>query len=128
MNYVDALVSVIIPIFNRKCYLSEAIESILNQSTPPHEVIAVDDGSTDGSAEVIQSFTSVRYHFQQNRGVAVARNQGIELAQGNFFAFLDSDDRWMPDKLAQQLSAFAANPDLDIVFLSRSHTILVYVL
>lgn len=116
MNNLDPLVSVIIPIFNRKCYLTEAIESILNQSIPPCEVIVVDDGSTDGSAEIVKGFASVLYHFQPNYGVAAARNQGIELAQGNFFAFLDSDDRWMPNKLALQISAFAANPNLDVVF------------
>lgn len=116
MSSAELSVSVVIPVFNRKCYLPEAIESVFNQSVPPYEVIVVDDGSTDGSAEVIKSFASVRYHFQPNQGVAAARNQGVRLAEGSFFAFLDSDDRWIVNKLSQQLSAFTANPDLDIVF------------
>jgi glycosyltransferase involved in cell wall biosynthesis len=110
------IVSVIIPIFNRKRYLSEAIESVLSQTVLPDEVIVIDDGSTDGSVEIVKGFPSVRYHYQPNSGVSAARNQGVKLAQGNFFAFLDSDDRWVPDKLERQIAAFEADPNLAIVF------------
>lgn len=111
-----ALVSVIIPTFNRESYLKEAIFSVLNQTLLPSEIIVVDDGSTDNTAEIVKQFPSVRYYCQAKCGAAAARNQGVELAQGNFLAFLDSDDLWDKDKLAWQLSAFEANPDLDAVF------------
>lgn len=111
-----ALVSVIIPTFNRERYLKEAIASVLNQTLLPFEVIVLDDGSTDDTAAIVKQFPSVRYYCQTNRGAAAARNQGVELAQGNFLTFLDSDDLWAKDKLAWQLATFEANPDLDAVF------------
>lgn len=115
MNNSHPKISVIVPIFNREAYLAETLKSIVTQSVPPDEVIVVDDGSTDGGGAIAQSFPLVRYYYQPNQGAAVARNQGIQLATGDFFAFLDSDDRWMADKLAQQLTTFAANPNLDMV-------------
>ncbi|MTJ50064.1 glycosyltransferase family A protein [Dolichospermum sp. UHCC 0259] len=115
MNNAHPKISVIVPIFNREAYLAETLESIVTQSVLPHEVIVVDDGSTDSGGEIARSFPSVRYHDQTNQGAAVARNQGIQLASGDFFAFLDSDDRWMADKLALQLTAFAANLNLEMV-------------
>jgi len=112
-----SLVSVIIPVWNGERFLAEAVESVLNQTYPPHEVIVVDDGSTDGSAEVAKSFGAlVRYYFQTRSGAATARNQGVELAGGNFFAFLDADDIWAKDKLAWQMKSFEDNPALDMVF------------
>jgi glycosyltransferase involved in cell wall biosynthesis len=116
LNNVHPTISVIVPIFNREAYLAETLESIFNQSITPDEVIVVDDGSTDGGGEIARSFSAVRYHYQPNQGAAAARNQGIRLAKGDFFAFLDSDDRWTADKLARQLATFAANPNLDMVF------------
>ncbi|MFE1744118.1 glycosyltransferase family 2 protein [Coleofasciculus sp. H7-2] len=113
----SSLVSVIIPVYNCDRYLAEAIESVLAQTYQPIEIIVVDDGSTDGSAEVAKRFGSlVRYYFQTNSGSAAARNHGIELSQGNFFAFLDADDLWVEDKLASQMTAFESEPELDIVF------------
>jgi glycosyltransferase involved in cell wall biosynthesis len=112
----DATVSVIIPVFNRKLYLPEALASILEQTYQPLEIILIDDGSTDASAEVIKDFPSVRYFYQTNSGAATARNRGVELAQGNFLAFLDSDDLWTKDKLARQMTVLATTPEIDIVF------------
>jgi glycosyltransferase involved in cell wall biosynthesis len=113
----EPLVSVIIPVWNCEHYLGEAVESVLNQTYSPHEVIVVDDGSTDGSAEVAKRFGSlVRYYFQTRSGAAAARNQGVELAGGDFFAFLDADDIWVKDKLACQMKRFEDNPALDMVF------------
>jgi glycosyltransferase involved in cell wall biosynthesis len=109
-------ISAIVPIYNREAYLAEAIASILNQSMPPTEVIVVDDGSSDRSGEIVKSFPAVRYHYQTNQGAAAARNQGVRLATGDFFAFLDSDDLWLLDKLERQLAAFAKNNHLDAVF------------
>jgi glycosyltransferase involved in cell wall biosynthesis len=111
------LVSVIIPVYNCDRYLAEAIESVLKQTYQPLEVIVIDDGSTDNSAEVARNFgSSVLYHYQTQSGAATARNFGIELAQGSFLAFLDADDFWIEDKLTRQMTVFDNEPDLDIVF------------
>jgi glycosyltransferase involved in cell wall biosynthesis len=110
------LVSVIIPVYNAERYVAEAIESVLAQTYDPVEIIAVDDGSTDGSAAVVKQFPFVQYYFQANAGISATRNRGIEQAQGDFLAFLDADDIWVNDKLALQMAAFEDNPGLDIVF------------
>jgi glycosyltransferase involved in cell wall biosynthesis len=116
MKNFQPKISAIVPIYNREAYLAEAIASILNQSISPQEVIVIDDGSRDGGGEIAKSFPAVRYHYQTNQGVGAARNQGVRLATGDFFAFLDSDDLWSSDKLELQLAAFAKNPHLDAVF------------
>lgn len=112
------LVSVIIPVYNYDRYLAEAIESVFNQTYRNLEVIVVDDGSTDQSAEVARSFADkgVRYCPQVHAGIGAARNKGVELAQGDFIAFLDADDRWPEQKLEQQLTAFESDPALEMVF------------
>lgn len=112
----DPRISVVIPVYNGERFLGEAIGSVLSQAERPLEVIVIDDGSTDGSAEVARAFPSVNYVYQANAGQAEARNQGAALATGEFLAFLDADDVWMPDKLTWQLAAFAAEPHLDAVF------------
>jgi glycosyltransferase involved in cell wall biosynthesis len=114
----NQLVSVIIPVYNYDRYLGEAIESVLSQTHRHVEVIVVDDGSTDRSGEVARSFAGrgVRYCHQINAGIGPARNKGVELAQGDFIAFLDADDRWPEDKLTQQLEAFDSDPALEMVF------------
>jgi len=112
----EPLVSVIIPVWNGERFLAEAIESVLKQTYAPYEVIIVDDGSTDGSAEVAKSFGAlVRYHIQGKKGAATARNHGVELSRGNFIAFLDADDIWVKDKLARQMKIFLDHPELDMV-------------
>jgi glycosyltransferase involved in cell wall biosynthesis len=117
MNSNPPLVSVIIPVYNCDRYLAEAIESVLAQTYRSIEIIVIDDGSTDNSATVAASFGSlVRYYFHQNSGLGASRNRGIELANGEFCAFVDSDDLWTEDKLSLQMAAFDANPQLDIVF------------
>ena len=112
----DRLVSVIVPVYNGKRYLGEAIESVLAQTYRSVEIIVVDDGSTDGSAQVAKRFDSVRYSFQSNSGAAAARNQGVASSQGDFLAFLDADDLWINDKLARQMAVFQADSKLDMVF------------
>jgi glycosyltransferase involved in cell wall biosynthesis len=110
-------VSVVIPVYNGERYVGEAIESVLRQSEPPAEVLVVDDGSVDKSAAVVRAFhPKVKYCMQENLGAAAARNTGVGLTTGYFLAFLDADDRWHPDKLKIQLSAFEQRPDLDMVF------------
>lgn len=112
----NPLVSVIIPVYNCERYLGAAIQSALDQSYSPLEVIVVDDGSDDHSAEVAKQFGSpVRYSLQPHAGAGAARNHGVELAQGVFLTFLDADDLWVTDKLALQMAAFDADPTLDIV-------------
>jgi glycosyltransferase involved in cell wall biosynthesis len=111
------LISVIVPVYNCEHYLSEAIESILAQSYHPMEVIVVDDGSTDGTAGVAQQYLPrVRYCYQANEGTGAARNQGIELASGEFLAFLDADDIWFEEKLMRQMAVFQADAQVDLVF------------
>ncbi|MBD2627212.1 glycosyltransferase family 2 protein [Trichormus variabilis] len=113
----NPLISVIIPVYNCEKYLAEAIESVLAQTYQPLEIIVIDDGSTDTSAEIAKGFGSVvQYCCQANSGTAAARNRGIELAKGDFFAFLDADDFWVEDKLTRQMAAFINNPNLDVVF------------
>ena len=111
-------ISVIIPVYNYDRYLGEAIESVLNQTYQHLEVIIVDDGSTDRSGEVAQSFAGrgVRYCRQVNAGIGPARNAGVELAHGDYVAFLDADDRWPVEKLERQLRAFESDPALEMVF------------
>lgn len=111
------VVSVIIPVLNGEAYLDEALASIRGQAGGRTEVIVVDDGSTDGTAALVRTrHGEVRYHYQENAGVGVARNTGLRLATGAFIAFLDADDYWLPGKLDLQLAVFRDRPDTDAVF------------
>ena len=109
------LVSVIIPVYNCEKYVAEAIESVLAQTYPAIEVIVVDDGSTDKSSEIIKSFPEVQYLFQNNAGTAAARNHGINVSRGEYLAFLDADDLWLPEKLTLQMAIYDADPSLEMV-------------
>ena len=110
-----AFLSIIIPTFNRCELLYRALNSVFKQTYSDYEVIVIDDGSTDGTAEMLQkSFTQVRYVFQSNKGVSAARNKGLALAQGRWIAFLDSDDEWLPQKLEKQISLLKAKSDYKI--------------
>jgi glycosyltransferase involved in cell wall biosynthesis len=103
-------VSVIIPTYNRRDLVREAIASVLAQTYRDFELIVVDDGSDDGTAGVVQEFAGVRYVYQSNRGVSAARNRGVALSNGELLAFLDSDDLWQPHKLESQVRFFVAHP------------------
>jgi GT2 family glycosyltransferase len=108
-------VSVIIPTYNRRHVLVRALKSVINQNCPAKEIIVIDDGSSDGTEHMIQQqFPQVRYCYQPNQGVSHARNAGIKLATGDWIAFLDSDDEWLPDKLSRQSTALEKNPELKI--------------
>jgi glycosyltransferase involved in cell wall biosynthesis len=112
-----ALTSVIVPVYNCQQYLAQAIASILAQTYQPLEIIVVDDGSTDKSGEIAQSFASaVIYCHLEHGGGAKALNHGISLARGEYLAFLDADDLWMADKLSLQMKTFLDNPQLEAVF------------
>jgi glycosyltransferase involved in cell wall biosynthesis len=112
-----ATLSVIITVFNREVYLREALESVVRQTRPADEIIVIDDGSTDQSAEVARSFgRRVSCLSQRNQGVGAARNAGLAQAHGELIAFLDSDDLWLENKLEVQANFLAAHPELDLVF------------
>ncbi len=105
-------VSVIIPTYNRKHTLGRAIESIISQTIKPLEIIIVDDGSNDGTREWIkQEYPFIKYLNQNNSGVSASRNRGIFSANGNWIAFLDSDDEWIPEKLERQLSILSSDKE-----------------
>ncbi len=108
-------VSVVVPVYNAQRYLGQAIESILGQEYPATEIIMVDDGSMDGSYDLARSFSGVRVIRQANGGSAAARNSGIRLATGEYLAFLDADDLWMPGKLDLQLAALQQDSNLNLV-------------
>ena len=110
METKSITVSVVIPTFNREERLPAAIRSVLNQSLPPSEIIVIDDGSTDATADCIKSFPEVRYIHQENQGVSQARNHGIRTAEHEWIAFLDSDDEWLPHKLERQCEALERQP------------------
>ncbi|MGA7871157.1 MAG: glycosyltransferase family A protein [Candidatus Binatus sp.] len=104
-------VSVIIPTYNRCAMLREAIDSVLAQTSRAFELIVVDDGSTDGTAEQLTRFDkTIRIERIEHRGPAAARNRGVAIARGPLIAFLDSDDLWSPTKLERQFAFMRANP------------------
>ena len=106
------LVSVIIPTYNRGWILKEAVDSVLSQTFCNFELIIVDDGSTDNTADILKSCPDkVIKITQENRGVSAARNKGIASASGELLAFLDSDDLWLSDKLVCQVNFFKQNND-----------------
>jgi glycosyltransferase involved in cell wall biosynthesis len=109
-------ISVVIPVYNGELYLAEALASVLAQPHRNLEVIVVDDGSSDGSGAVAAQFApSVVCVAQPQQGAAAARNRGVELAKGQYLAFLDADDRWTSGSLACRLAALEADPALDLV-------------
>lgn len=113
----DASVSVIIPAYNASRFLGECLRSVLNQTHPPTEVIVVDDGSTDNTAEVVHAFGSqIRYTRKENGGPSSARNVGLRIATGYYIAFQDADDVWLPEKLALQVDYLAKHPEHALVY------------
>ena len=110
-------ISIIIPTYNRADMLVRAVESVLAQTYQDFEIIVVDDGSTDHTREALQQFgEQVRYLYQENSGLpAVARNAGIKIARGEYLAFLDSDDCWLPDKLQTQLAVLETHATVGLV-------------
>ncbi len=113
----SGLVSVIIPTYNRGYFISKTIDSVLAQTYRPIEIIVVDDGSDDDTREVVGKFgAQVRYVYQQNAGLASARNTGLAAAEGEYIAFQDSDDIWLPWKLEAQVELMRHVPDLALVW------------
>lgn len=107
------LISVVIPCFNAERYVVATIRSVLSQKWPNIEIILIDDGSKDGSAQLVRNtFPTVKVVRQANQGVAAARNKGIALAKGDWIAFLDADDIWLDEKLACQWQQLQENPSV----------------
>lgn len=113
------LVSVIIPSYNYANYLPRAIESVQSQTYRQFELIIVDDGSTDNTASVVDTYTAnfpnLFYIYQNNSGPNAARNRGIDLAKGELIALLDADDEWLPEKLEKQVTFAIQNPKFGVI-------------
>lgn len=110
-------VSVIITTYNRRQFVQEAIESVLSQDFSDHEIVVVDDGSTDGTRERLRAWwRNITYCYQPNRGVSGARNHGLQIARGELISFLDSDDLWTPKKLARQAAVMERAPEISVTY------------
>ncbi|NET11078.1 MAG: glycosyltransferase, partial [Symploca sp. SIO2B6] len=124
MHVSPPTISIILPSYNGDRYLAQAIDSVLSQTYQDYELLVIDDGSTDTTPTLVQSYThrkpfrlsqKLRYIRQSNQGVSAARNHGIQLARGEIIAFLDADDWFLPLKLEQQYAVFAAEPTAGLV-------------
>jgi glycosyltransferase involved in cell wall biosynthesis len=111
-------VSVNIPVFNDERYIKETLKSVLDQTFIDYEVILIDDGSTDGTAEIIKGISDprIKYFYQKNQGIGAARNAALLRSQGEYIAFLDHDDLWLPEKLEKQIALLEARPEVGLVF------------
>jgi glycosyltransferase involved in cell wall biosynthesis len=110
-------ISAIITTYNYGRFIAGAVESVLQQSVRPDEILVVDDGSTDGTADIVAGYAAagVRYVSQANGGAGAARNRGLRETRGELVAFLDGDDRWLPDKLARQLDHLHRYPSVGLI-------------
>ena len=113
------LVSIVVPMFNAELYIKEALDSIFNQTYQNIEIIAVDDGSTDGTSRIVKEYSErdnrCKYIYLHNSGVSTARNNGILHATGEFITFFDADDIMLPHKIAAQIEFLMNHPDIPIV-------------
>src|SRR5215213_6400356 len=112
-----SMVAAIIPVYNGASQIQRSIESVLAQTRQVDEVIVIDDGSTDQTADVVRSYGDrVRLLQQKNAGVAAARNHGMREARSQWIAFLDHDDAWLPEKIEEQLGALEAKPEARVCY------------
>ena len=114
------LVTIVLPAYNASKYLTETINSVISQTYQDFELLVIDDGSTDNTTDIDRDFcqrdSRIRLISQENQGVSVARNTGIKMARGEFIAFLDSDDLWLPNKLTMHVEHLQTNPELGLSF------------
>lgn len=132
------LISVVMPAYNCEKTIGQAVDSVIAQTCPNWELLILDDRSTDGTAQLIEALQGkderIRaFHNEQNQGVGNTRNRGVELAKGDWIAFLDSDDMWMPEKLEKQLALLDQNENAQLLFtgsgfMNESGEALAYVL
>ena len=113
-------ISVLIPSYNCVKFLPEAIKSVLNQTYQDFEIIIIDDGSTDNTKDIVDSFkkqylNQIQYIYQENKGLAIARNTGLEHAQGQYIALLDADDVWLPERLEAEIHVIESDPSIGLV-------------
>ena len=110
-------VTVVIPAYNTERYIGDAIDSVLAQNYPNSEIIVIDDGSTDATVDIVRGYGDrVGLITQRNQGAAAARNAGLDAAQSEYVAFLDSDDCWLPGKLDTQIAYLEAHPDIGMIY------------
>ncbi|WP_159448106.1 glycosyltransferase family 2 protein [Papillibacter cinnamivorans] len=109
-------ISVIVPCYNYGRFLKECLESVFAQTFRDFEVLVVDDGSEDDTREAVRNFSAARYFYQEHRGISEARNRGLREAGGEWIAFLDADDLWLPDKLEKQMAYLRTHPDCSVLF------------
>ena len=117
-NFIPGLVSIVMPVYNGEQYLRQAIDSVLAQSYPQWELVVVDDGSSDGTSTIIESYTDerIRYTYQENRGQAAALNRGLELSCGEFTTTLDADDWLAPNSLQDRVAHLQAHSEYGVAY------------
>ena len=118
-------ITAVIPAYNSADYITQALDSIAAQTRPVSEIIVVDDGSNDGTAEVVNNWSGdvpIAVMTQKNQGPSAARNHGIQAAEGDWIAFLDADDQWTPTKIEEQCAALARHPELALVASDMAET------
>ena len=136
VNESQFKISVVIPVYNSEKTIKNTLESVINQSYLPYEVVLVNDGSTDNSRKIIDDFvdsnTFKNVNFKlinkSNGGVSTARNTGLKIADGDWIAFLDSDDKWLPNKLEFQKKILEQNPNIDFLGCTRNGEIIKSIL
>jgi glycosyltransferase involved in cell wall biosynthesis len=114
---MNSLVSIIMPVYNAERFISDAINSVLEQTYPNWELLIINDGSVDGSEQIIKTFNDnrIRVFDQSNQGVSAARNVGLKNMKGDYFCFLDADDVMSPNSLRSRLDIFNSHPDISFV-------------
>lgn len=115
------MISVVVPLYNKAAHVAHTLGSVLAQTCGPYEIIVIDDGSTDNSSSIVRQYPNVRLVFQENSGVSVARNRGLNEARGKYVAFLDADDYWLPTHLETLYELIEQWPEFQLA--STSHYI-----
>jgi glycosyltransferase involved in cell wall biosynthesis len=113
---VEELVSIIICVYNGEKYIESCLKSVLAQTYPNIEAIVVDDGSTDRTSSIVKNFPGIKYIYQENKGVAEARNTGLKYCNGDYIAWLDADDLYLPEKVEEQVNFLRKYKDIDCVY------------